>query len=189
MNNEVIVCEDDCLHKECDLERKRRYREERKEELTARNKRYKDNWTPEQKLKRKIYNKKYFKYNNKKPEVINQNLLRKYGITFKIREAMLKIQKNKCANVLCGVELSQLKPRGTHIDHDHTTGSVRGLLCARCNTFLGRIEKLLKFLIEDKIELPPDFDEMQRGLYLYLKDDFNEWNNSWGGNDYRNLHG
>ena len=145
--------------------------------------------TKEQKEKRKIYVKKFNKVNNKKPEVINQNLLRKYGITFKIREAMLKIQKNKCANVLCGVELSQLKPRGTHIDHDHTTGSVRGLLCARCNTFLGRIEKLLKFLIEDKIELPPDFDEMQRGLYLYLKDDFNEWNNSWGGNDYRNLHG
>ena len=188
MSNEVIVCENDCLHKGCDLERKRRYREENKEELAARDKGYRDNRTPEQMLKRKIYLGQYNKIRNARPEVRNAHLMKKYGITLKIWETILKIQKNKCANVLCGVVLQQ-KPHDHATDHDHDTGSVRGLLCAPCNTFLGGIEKLLKFLIEDKIELPSDFDGIQRGLYLYLKDDYNERNNSWGANDYRNLHG
>jgi hypothetical protein len=188
MNNEVIVCEDDCLHKECDLERKRRYREENKEEIAARAKGYRDNRNPEQILKRKIYLEQFNKIRNARPEVRSAHLMKKYGITLKIWETILKIQKNECANTLCRKILQQ-KPHDTHTDHDHTTGSVRGILCSRCNPLLGGIENLLKFLIEDKIELPPDFDEIQRGLYLYLKDDFNEWNTSWGGNDYRNLHG
>ena len=40
----------------------------------------------------------------------------------------------------------------------------------------------------NNMNLPSDFDEQQRGLYLYLKEDYDEWNNSWGANDYRNLH-
>jgi len=27
-----------------------------------------------------------------------------------------------------------------HIDHNHVTGKVRGLLCVSCNTTLGRLE-------------------------------------------------
>lgn len=33
-----------------------------------------------------------------------------------------------------------------HIDHDHSTGRVRGLLCSGCNTFLGYLEKRASIL-------------------------------------------
>jgi hypothetical protein len=36
---------------------------------------------------------------------------------------------------------------GGHIDHDHKTGKVRGVLCLNCNTMIGRIET--KVSIED----------------------------------------
>jgi hypothetical protein len=170
--------------------RKAKY-EKNKVELNKKAKEYRDNLPRDGEvyLKRKKYMKEFNKKRNARPEVRNADLIRKYGITLIIYEAMLKIQKNKCANTLCANTLQQ-KPHDTHTDHDHDTGSVRGILCNGCNTLLGKLEKLLKFLIEDKIELPSDFkDEQQRGLYLYLKEDYDEWNNSWGANDYRNLLG
>ena len=171
-------------------EKRKTYYEKNKDEINKKAKEYRDNLPRDGEvyLNRKKYMKDFNKKRNAKPEVRNADLIKKYGITLKIWETILKIQKNKCANTLCG-EVLQQKPHDTHTDHDHDTGSVRGILCNADNTLLGKIEKLLKFLIENKIELPPDFDEQQRGLYLYLKEDYDEWSNSWGANDYRNLHG
>ena len=56
----------------------------------------------------------------------------KYGITRKQFDFMLKAQDYKCA--ICGKEITDQEP---HIDHDHNTGKVRGLLCGKCNTALG----------------------------------------------------
>jgi hypothetical protein len=56
-------------------------------------------------------------------------------------DAMVVAQDNRCA--LCGAEFLPW-PNVKHepnVDHDHTTGRVRGLLCARCNATLGTIEK------------------------------------------------
>lgn len=60
---------------------------------------------------------------------------RETGITVTVEEhrAMLEAQMGVC--VTCG------KPPATgkrfHIDHDHNTGRVRGLLCGACNRGLG----------------------------------------------------
>jgi Recombination endonuclease VII len=53
----------------------------------------------------------------------------KYGISAADYLDLLRVQNEKCA--ICR------KPGDLVIDHDHETGAVRGLLCARCNSGLG----------------------------------------------------
>jgi hypothetical protein len=56
--------------------------------------------------------------------------LTKFGIDPVELEALLEAQHNCCA--ICD------RPNPTHIDHDHRTGRVRGVLCLNCNTGLGQ---------------------------------------------------
>lgn len=56
-----------------------------------------------------------------------------YGMTPKDYEDMLEMQNNKCA--VCGSERTAKKR--LVVDHDHTTGKVRKLLCDTCNRALG----------------------------------------------------
>lgn len=46
---------------------------------------------------------------------------------------ILKKQENKCK--ICGTD--NCGKRGWHVDHDHKTGLVRGILCLKCNSLLG----------------------------------------------------
>lgn len=62
-----------------------------------------------------------------------RRLERLYGITLEERNAMAQRQGGMCA--LCG------KKRKLVVDHDHTTGRVRALLCVWCNAFVGIVEK------------------------------------------------
>lgn len=55
-----------------------------------------------------------------------------YGLTYEEYEAMLEAQGFCCA--VCGT--SETK-KDWHIDHCHTTGEVRGLLCNNCNAGIG----------------------------------------------------
>lgn len=52
---------------------------------------------------------------------------------------MVQEQENKCA--ICGNQETRLTKLGDtrplSVDHDHTTGKVRRLLCNRCNAMLG----------------------------------------------------
>ena len=59
----------------------------------------------------------------------------KYGITIEDYEQMLA-EQGGCA--ICGAaEPFGRSNRYFHVDHCHTTGRVRGVLCANCNTALG----------------------------------------------------
>lgn len=58
-----------------------------------------------------------------------------YGVAVDAVEALRKSQNNRCA--ICEREFAKTP----HTDHDHETGSVRGLLCGGCNLGLGVIEK------------------------------------------------
>ena len=71
------------------------------------------------------------------------NFKKKFGLTIEGYEAMRNSQDARCA--LCGTN----EPNGRvskhtdeywlHVDHDHETGQVRSLLCANCNTALGKM--------------------------------------------------
>jgi hypothetical protein len=67
----------------------------------------------------------------------NNDLKRLYGITLNEYSQMLAEQNNQCA--VCHTT----DPGGKHgkfmVDHCHTTGKVRGLLCKRCNIALGEV--------------------------------------------------
>jgi hypothetical protein len=64
----------------------------------------------------------------------NAVIIRKYGITSEQKESMLILQNHKCAS--CGVDLKSPKYK-PHVDHNHLTGKVRGILCSDCNRSLG----------------------------------------------------
>lgn len=63
-----------------------------------------------------------------------------YGITLEQYEAMFDEQQGLCA--LCDqpeVATYKGKQKWLAVDHCHETGRVRGLLCFKCNTALGRV--------------------------------------------------
>ncbi len=76
------------------------------------------------------------KWRSANPDKVRAKHLRDtYGLTLAEFDAMVADQDARC-----GVCRSALQPgRATHVDHDHATGAVRGLLCTRCNTGLARL--------------------------------------------------
>src|SRR5262245_42197596 len=63
------------------------------------------------------------------------HLKRTFGITLEDFDAMLEAQGGGCA--ICG--RPALEGTSLHVDHEHETGVVRGLLCFTCNGALGML--------------------------------------------------
>ena len=61
-----------------------------------------------------------------------------YGITPERFDKMLIAQAGLCA--ICS------KAEPLQVDHDHTTGKIRGLLCLLCNRDIGALERLRELL-------------------------------------------
>ncbi len=57
------------------------------------------------------------------------SLSKRYGITVEEYEDLLKSQDGVCA--IC--KMPCVTGKRLHVDHDHMTGEIRGLLCYRCN--------------------------------------------------------
>lgn len=63
-------------------------------------------------------------------------LKKAYGLTEQAYENMYSAQNGKCA--VCG---RSEEHRRLSVDHDHSTGKVRSLLCSRCNSALGLLSE------------------------------------------------
>lgn len=69
------------------------------------------------------------------------NLKRMYGIDLLQYSELKKKQNNLCA-------ICNRRPitKSLFVDHCHTSGKVRGLLCCKCNTGIGMLEDNIEFL-------------------------------------------
>jgi hypothetical protein len=68
--------------------------------------------------------------------------LYRYGVTVEEYNVIFEIQKGRCK--ICGIHnLESYRP--LVVDHNHTTGKFRGLLCSQCNQGIG--------LLQDSYEL------------------------------------
>lgn len=63
------------------------------------------------------------------------HLKRTYGITLDQFNEKLKEQNNKCA--ICNSTNTHDKHGVMAVDHNHSTGAIRGLLCYKCNAGIG----------------------------------------------------
>jgi hypothetical protein len=62
-------------------------------------------------------------------------LRKKYGLTVEQYVAMAEAQGHVCG--IC-LRPETEKYGALHVDHDHATNQVRGLLCGQCNTGIGK---------------------------------------------------
>ena len=104
----------------------------------------------------RVYRKKYT--DDRKDFYKEQRLLKKYGITMSEKIKMLESQNNRCK--ICNKELEMGTPMGVHVDHNHITDKVRGILCTNCNMGLGSFKdnpdflyKAIEYLLENDFSL------------------------------------
>lgn len=96
---------------------------------------------------------------DRKDNYRNKHLKKKYGITLYQLKKMFEEQHGKC--VVCSASMTfntnalrKGEKRGDSdmcVDHCHSTGNVRGLLCFHCNTALGHVfddENILANMIQ-----------------------------------------
>lgn len=134
--------------------RKRYYKEHKELEKKCRNDYYMahkekaqectKNWKRKNKEHLKISRRNYREKNKNKENKARNNwrathkdrvkstlLKRNYGISLNQFNKILIHQKNHCA--IC----SEFFVKTPHVDHNHKTGKIRGLLCSRCNLAIG----------------------------------------------------
>ena len=91
---------------------------------------------------------KWRKANPEKMQLYKHNgykthLMQKFGITIEDYDSMY-IEQGGCCGI-CGTHQSELNKK-LCVDHCHETDVVRGLLCCRCNTSIGKFEDNVNLL-------------------------------------------
>lgn len=81
-------------------------------------------WRKENPERRRELDKRYYDRRG-----LSTHRKRKYGVTDEQVDSLMSAQGGACA--ICEVNPAE------HLDHDHATGAVGGILCAPCNKGLG----------------------------------------------------
>ena len=81
-------------------------------------------------------------------------LLKNYNLTVPERNAMVEEQKHECSLCNRKIYIGSVQKFGANtavVDHCHTTGKVRGILCSHCNQAMGMLNEDISTL-ENMIE-------------------------------------
>ena len=99
-------------------------------------KNYSKEWASNNPEKRREYGRIACRKHSDKRKVYYR--FRSYGITKEEFDEMVRKQNGRCA--ICWTEPNGKRP--LVVDHNHTNGQVRGLLCVKCNWSLERVESV-----------------------------------------------
>lgn len=88
-----------------------------------------------------LYNYDWYQRNKDKQRWYQLKI--KYGISEEEYNKLLITQDFSCA--ICSKHVSKCS-QALYVDHRHTTGRIRGLLCAGCNSGIGLMDEDLEIL-------------------------------------------
>lgn len=76
-------------------------------------------------------------YNRNEENRLNHYYKKTYGMSLQNVKDTINQQNNKCK--ICGKEEGASRMEKFVVDHCHTKGNVRGIICGKCNTALGLV--------------------------------------------------
>lgn len=137
--------------KKTSAEYMREWRAKNKEKNAKYQQEYTKRYRKENKEKLNAANKKWREENKEQDNFVMETarLKRKYNLAREDYETLIESQNNCCK--ICGLPAKNNTQGKLYVDHCHTTGKVRGLLCMKCNTALGLLndnKELLKEMID-----------------------------------------
>jgi hypothetical protein len=128
-------------------EAQRRYRERNREAIKEKMRKWHEahpgkqaehmrKWRESNRDRARQYAREYYHKHGNPYKQRDAKLRREFGITAEQYEVMFEQQRGVCA-ICGGVNASGMR---LHVDHCHSSGKVRGLLCANCNLGLGNLK-------------------------------------------------
>jgi hypothetical protein len=121
----------DC--KQCERENQRRRYAANPEKYSA----VARQWSKNNPEKRNATKRAWYKVNSDKHKAYQRKGM--YGIVDSEVRKLLETQNNSCS--ICEkIFIPGNRQTSFHVDHDHATGKVRGLLCGKCNSALGFLD-------------------------------------------------
>lgn len=96
-------------------------------------------------------------YDENKDLSRHRRMIKKYGITYGEFLGRVHEQENRCP--ICDRGFTDEKRLSPCVDHDHRSGTTRGIICSSCNSALGfagdsieTLRRMIEYLMEYKDE-------------------------------------
>lgn len=85
------------------------------------------------------------RYAENKERYRGYDIKRRYKFTLEDYKSLAEKQNGCCK--ICGTKKPSVREKYFHVDHCHSTGKIRGLLCSDCNMGLGKFKDKPELLI------------------------------------------